>query len=111
LYLAQLVLLQGVDKTGVNRKSMRSTGVVTVMALALMLAATTVAAAEPDKPRLKFRSKALTCTCATGLSEAEISKAWEARFRQSEDAPLDNLDGRPATRDEQRRRVDEAQPE
>jgi len=80
------------------------------MALALALVATPAAAAEPDKPRLKFRGKGLACTCASGTSEAEIRKAQEARFAQSEDAPLDRLDGRPATRDEQRRTEDEAQP-
>lgn len=89
---------------------MRSTGVVTVMALALLLAAPAVDAAEPGQPRLKYRGKGLACTCATGTSEAEITKAWDARFKQSEGARLDNLDGLPATRDEQRRRVDEAQP-
>lgn len=80
---------------------MRST-VASVLALALTVAATSVAAAEPGQPRLKYRSKSLTCTCATGMSEEDIRKAWEARFPQSEGAPLDNLDGRPQTRDEQK---------
>lgn len=87
---------------------MRST-VASVLALAATVAATSVAAAE-GQPRLKYRSKGLTCTCATGMSEADIRKAWDARFPQSQDAPLDDLDGRPPTRDEQRRTVDEAQP-
>lgn len=98
-----------VDKAEVNRKPMRSTGVVSVMALTLLLAST-VDAAEPGQPRLKYRGKGLACTCATGMSEADIRKAWDARFTQSEGARLDTLDGLPATRDEQRRRVDEAQP-
>jgi hypothetical protein len=89
---------------------MRSTGTVTLMALALLLAAPAVAAAEPGQPRLKYRGNGLACTCASSTSEAEISKAWNDRFKQSEGARLDNLDGLPATRDEQRRRVDEAQP-
>ncbi len=89
---------------------MRSTGVVTVMALALLLTAPAIDAAEPGKPRLKYRDKPLACTCATGTSEADIRKAWDARFKQSEGARLDSLDGLPATRDEQRRREDEVQP-
>lgn len=100
--LAWLVLYKGVDKTGVNRTSMRSTGVASVLALVLTVAATSVAAAEPGQPRLKFRGKGLACTCASGTSEEDIRKAWEARFPQSEGAPLDNLDGRPQTRDEQK---------
>lgn len=89
---------------------MRSTGTATLMALALLLAAPVVAAAEPGQPRLKYRGSGLACTCASSTSEAEISKAWNDRFKQSEGARLDTLDGLPATRDEQRRRVDEAQP-
>jgi hypothetical protein len=89
---------------------MRSTALATMMALALALAVTPAAAAEPDKPRLKYRGKGLACTCASGTSEAEIRKAMEARFAQPGDAPLDSLDGRPATREEQRRTEDEAQP-
>jgi hypothetical protein len=89
---------------------MRFTGIATVTAIALILVATTVSAAEEGKSRLKYRSKALACTCATGLSEADINKAWKARMAQTEDAPLDNLDGHPTTRDKQRRKVDETQP-
>jgi len=89
---------------------MRSTGTVTLMALALLLAAPAVAATEPGQPRLKYRGNGLACTCASSTGEAEIRKAWDDRFKQSEGARLDNLDGLPATRDEQRRRVDEAQP-
>lgn len=89
---------------------MRSTGAVTMMALALLLAAPTINAADPEQPRLKYRGKALACTCATGTSEADIRKAWDARFRQSGGARLDSLDGLPVTRDEQRRGLDEAQP-
>lgn len=108
--LAWLVLQKGVDKTEVNRKSMQSTGAVTLMALALLLAAPVVAATEPGQPRLKYRGNGLACTCASGTSEADIRKAWDDRFKQSEGVRLDNLDGLPATRDEQRRGIDEAQP-
>jgi hypothetical protein len=81
-----------------------------MMALVLLLAAPTIYAADPGQPRLKYRGKALACTCATGTSEADIRKAWDARFRQLEGARLDSLDGLPVTRDEQRRGLDEAQP-
>ncbi|MDT3705512.1 MAG: hypothetical protein ROZ09_01715 [Thiobacillus sp.] len=97
--LARLMLVESVDKTGGNRTTMRSI-LASVLALAAVVAATSVAAAEPEQPRLKYRSKSLTCTCANGMSEADIRKAWEARFPQSQGAPLDSLDGRPQTRDE-----------
>jgi hypothetical protein len=81
---------------------MRSTAAsVLALALALTVAATSVAAAE-GQPRLKYRGKPMACTCANGTSEEDIRKAWEARFPQSEGAPLDSLDGRPQTRDEQK---------
>jgi len=69
-----------------------------MMALVLLLAAPAVAATEPGQPRLKYRGSGLACTCASSTSEAEIRKAWDDRFKQSEGARLDNLDGLPATR-------------
>ncbi|HMM46505.1 MAG TPA: hypothetical protein PKC12_00810 [Thiobacillaceae bacterium] len=87
---------------------MRST-VASVLALIMMVAATGVAAAD-GQPRLKYRGKGLACTCAGGMSEDDIRKGLAARFPHLQDAPLDNLDGRPPIRDEQRRAVDEAQP-
>lgn len=81
---------------------MRTTGIIGLLALILTVAATNVAAAEAGQPRLKFRGKALACTCANGMSEEDIRKAWEARFSQSQGAPLDRLDGRPQPRDEQK---------
>ncbi len=81
---------------------MRTTGKSGLLDLILTVAATNVAAAEAGQSRLKFRGKALACTCANGMSEEDIRKAWEARFPQSQGAPLDRLDGRPQTRDEQK---------
>lgn len=89
---------------------MRITGKLTAMALLLLFAAPAAAASGSERPRLKYRTNGLACTCASGTSEAEIRKAWDARFKQSEGARLDSLDGLPATRDEQRRGLDEAQP-
>jgi hypothetical protein len=48
--------------------------------------------------------------CASGMSEAEISKAMAERFAKSEGVQLDTIEARPETRDEQRGGVDEAQP-
>lgn len=86
------------------RKSgtMRTTAKLGFLSLILTLVATGVAAAETGQPRLKFRGKALACTCANGMSEEDIRKAWEARFAQSQGAPLDRLDGRPQIHDEQK---------
>ncbi len=89
---------------------MRFTAVSWVMALTLALTTASVGAAGPDQPRLKFRAKGPVCSCASGMSEADISKAWEARFAQTRDDRPEASDDRPATRDEQRRGVDETQP-
>ena len=89
---------------------MRLTGIARAVALWMLLAAASASAAEASQPRLKFRGKGPVCGCASGLSEADISKAMAARFAGLEGARLDTLDPRPATRDEQRGGVDEAQP-
>lgn len=93
-----------------NRKSMQATGAVAATALALLLTISAAGAADSGPPRLKYRGSGLACTCASGTSEADIRKAWEARMKQSEGARLDRLDGLPITRDQQRRTEDEAQP-
>ncbi len=89
---------------------MRSTGVVTVMALALLLAAPTAAAADPGQSRLKYRGNGVASMCAPGTSEADIRKASDARVKQSEGARLDRLDGLPIMRDVQRMGEYEPQP-
>ncbi len=81
---------------------MHATGKASLVALILIGVTMNVAAAEAGQSRLKFRGKALACTCANGMSEEDIRKAWEARFPQSQGAPLDRLDGRPQIRDEQK---------
>jgi hypothetical protein len=93
-----------------NRESMRTTGAAAATALALLLTIPGVGAADSGQPRLKYRGSGLACTCASGTSEADIRKAWDARMKQSEGDRLDRLDGSPITRDEQRRREYEAQP-
>lgn len=93
-----------------NRKSMRTRGAGAATALALLLTISAAGAADSGQPRLKYRGSGLACTCASGTSEADIRKAWDARMKQSKEARLDRLDGQPITRDEQRRTEDEAQP-
>lgn len=44
-----------------------------VMAVFLLLAATSVIAADVS-PRLKYRAKGPVCSCTSGLSEEEISR-------------------------------------
>jgi len=104
------MLNECVDKTDAKRKTMQLIGLSAVVALALVFSAASVGAVASDKPRLKFKSKGPTCMCASGMSEADISKAMAERFAKSEGAQLDTLDARPKTRDEQKGGVDEAQP-
>jgi hypothetical protein len=108
--MARNMLDGSVDKTDAKPKTMQLTGLSSVVALALVLSAASVDAVASDKPRLKFKSKGPTCMCASGMSEADISKAMAERFAKSEGAQLDTLDARPETRDEQKGGVDEAQP-
>lgn len=108
--MARKMLNGSVDKTDAKRKTMHLTVIFFVVALALVLSAASVDAVASDKPRLKFRSKGPVCSCTSGMSEADISKAMAERFAKSEGAQLDTLDARPETRDEQKGGVDEAQP-
>lgn len=108
--MARKMLNGSVDKTDANRKTMHLTAISSVVALALVLSAASVDAVASDKPRLKFRSKGPVCSCTSGMSEADISKAMAERFAKTEGAQLDTLDARPETRDEQKGGVDEAQP-
>ena len=108
--MARNMLSGSVDKTDAKRKTMQLTVISSVVALALVLSAASVDAVASDKPRLKFRGKGPVCSCTSGMSEADISKAMANRAAKSEGAQLDTLDARPETRDEQKGGVDEAQP-
>ncbi|MFZ0105853.1 MAG: hypothetical protein WAK92_03225 [Thiobacillus sp.] len=108
--MARKMLNGSVDKTDAKPKTMQLTVLSFAIALALALSAASVDAVASDKPRLKFRSKGPVCSCTSGMSEADISKAMAERFAKSEGAQLDTLDARPETRDEQKGGVDEAQP-
>lgn len=83
---------------------MKSTGVFSVIALALFLGAAGARAADTESPRLKYRAKGSVCSCASGLSEDEIRKAWEARFSQPDDAQAAKRDEHQETRDEPKER-------
>jgi hypothetical protein len=104
------VLIEIVEKTNANWISMPNRCIATLAALAVLMAAANVGAAEKSQSRLKFRGKGPVCSCASGMSEADIQKAMEARFAQPEDVRGNALDDLSANRDEQRRKVDEAQP-
>jgi hypothetical protein len=77
--------------------------------LIAMLTVVSVQAAEPREPRLKFRGKGPVCSCATGMGEEDIRKAWEARFAQPEINRPESSDRRTTPSDEQRREIDELQ--
>jgi hypothetical protein len=89
---------------------MHLTGIAWLVLVALVLSGVAGGAQASDRPKLKFKSKGPTCMCASGMSEAEISKAMAERFAKSEGVQLDTIEARPETRDEQRGGVDEAQP-
>jgi len=80
-----------------------------VLMLIAMLVVVNVQAAEPGQPRLKFRGKGPVCSCATGMGEEDIRKAWEARFAQPEMNRPESSDRRTTPSDEQRRENDELQ--
>ena len=102
--LARRVLCLVVVKTEANRTPMKTTGVVTAIALALLLGAAGVRAADAESPRLKYRAKGPVCSCSSGMSEEDIRKAWEARFAQPEDAQAARRDEHRDTRDQPKER-------
>jgi hypothetical protein len=80
-----------------------------VICLALAVAYAQAQAADPGQPRLKYRSKGPVCSCATGTGEAEIRKAWEARFGQPDNSRSEPLDRLIPPSDEQRSHTNESQ--
>ena len=93
-----------VVKTDANRTPMKSPGVISVIALALFLGAAGVRAADAEQPRLKYRAKGPVCSCASGMSEDDIRKAWEARFAQPDDAQAAKRPEHQETRDQPKER-------
>jgi len=83
---------------------MKSSGVIYVIALALFLGAAGARAADTEPPRLKYRVKGPVCSCASGMSEDDIRKAWEARFAQPDDAHAAKPDEHQDTRDQPKER-------
>lgn len=77
--------------------------------LAMVMGVAHVEAAEPGQQRLKFRGKGPVCSCATGMGEEDIRKAWEARFAQPEITRSKSSDRLSTPDDEQRREIDESQ--
>ena len=82
---------------------------VSLFSLALVMSIAQVQAADPSKPRLKYRGKGSVCMCATGTSDEEIRKAWEARFGQPENSRSEPLDRLTTSSDQQRSQINESQ--
>lgn len=79
--------------------------VVSLFALALLVASAGARAADGEPPRLKFRAKGPVCSCASGLDEDAIRKAWEARFAQPDDARPEKPDAHHETRDQEKEKA------
>lgn len=52
-----------------------------ILSLAFLVWAMPGAATEEKAPRLKYRAQAAACTCATGLSEADIERGRQGLDR------------------------------
>lgn len=81
---------------------MKSLRILSLTFLALSLGSAGTQAADAEKPRLKYRAKGPVCSCASGLGEEEIRKAWEARFAQPDDARSEKPDAHHETRDQEK---------
>ena len=76
-----------------------------VLALTLILGPAGAYAAEEKPPRLKYRSKGPVCSCASGLDEEAIRKAWEARFAKPNDARPEKPEVHRETRDQEKEKT------
>ena len=74
-----------------------------------VILAVTVASADDKPPRLKYRSKGPPCSCSSGLSEAEISKAMSKLDRLQDPRPDAPAGMRQLNEQQPRREADEAQ--
>jgi hypothetical protein len=81
---------------------MKSPLILALSALALLLGSAGARAADAEQPRLKYRVKGPVCSCASGLGEDEIRKAWEARFAQPDDARSEKPETHHETRDQEK---------
>jgi hypothetical protein len=84
---------------------MKPLHLLSLSALALMLGAAGARASDAEPPRLKYRSKGPVCSCASGLDEEAIRKAWEARFAQPADARPDKPETHHETRDQEKEKA------
>ncbi|MDO9226065.1 MAG: hypothetical protein Q8M09_17595 [Pseudomonadota bacterium] len=72
----------------------------------ITLTAPSVSASD-QSPRLKYRSKGAPCACASGLGEAEISKAMSRLDALRESGPAAPPDSKHFTEQQPRRETDE----
>lgn len=84
---------------------MQSHWVVGLLAASLAIP---VASAKEGAPRLKYRSKGAPCACASGIGEAEISKAMARLERLQEPGPAAPDDKRLFTEQPPRRETDDS---
>ena len=78
---------------------MKSFPVCLLIALCFLHGSSAVQVADTEQPRLKYRSNRPVCSCTSGLDEAAIQRAWEARLAQPEK-------GRPAKANEDSQTLD-----
>lgn len=84
---------------------MKSLPILFLVVMALFLGSTGAGAADGQQPRLKYRAKGPVCSCASGLNEEAIRKAWEARFAQPDDARPDKPETHHETRDQEKEKT------
>lgn len=84
---------------------MKSLCILSLTMLLLSLGQAASHAADGDQPRLKYRSKGPVCSCASGLDEEAIRKAWEARFAQPDDARPARPETHHETRDQEKEKT------
>lgn len=84
---------------------MKPLHILSLAALVLLLGPVGARAAEGDTPRLKYRAKGPVCSCASGLNEEAIRKAWEARFAQPDDARPEKAETHHETRDQEKEKT------
>ncbi len=79
-----------------------------IVGLAVISLTVSSASAGEQSPRLKYRSKGAPCACASGLGEAEISKAMAKLDALRESEPEGPADSKHFTEQQPRRETDES---
>lgn len=79
-----------------------------IVGLAVIILTVSSVSAGEQSPRLKYRSKGAPCACASGLGEAEISKAMSQLDTLRESGPDTSADSKHITEQQPRRETDES---